>query len=199
MYDIKNGAILFTDIVGFSRLWKLYPKKMIKAVKEHNRLLYRFVRKYVGIVVKTTGDAFMVYFRGLSGFKRAIELGIDVQKKLNKNPILLNKETGDKIMIRIGLSQGPLNVQTVKFQSTSLKDYYGTTVNLASRMKARVSKPGTVSFCFWDTEIPVDYIIKLSKLVDIIISDYTDNCKYNCKDIKELYGAPGVVAFTVLL
>lgn len=36
-----KGCILFTDVVGSSKLWKEYPKQMHSAIKEHFGIIKR--------------------------------------------------------------------------------------------------------------------------------------------------------------
>ncbi len=196
------GAIVFTDIVGSSTLWKNHPKNMKNAVYSHDKMISKIVKKYKGSVVKTMGDSFMIYLKGEHGYEKGIKIAFDIQYSLNNKPIIVDKKSDSKIILRIGLAQGPMNIHRVRFQGKRLRDYFGTTVNLASRMESKVSKPNTISFCFWETEIPHEYINELSKQFDIIVKDYRDYCipsnNIKCENSELLHGVPGVLTFTIV-
>jgi adenylate cyclase len=55
-------AIVFTDIKGSTTLWETYPLAMRSAIKLHNDVMRRQLRRIGGFEVKTEGDAFMVSF-----------------------------------------------------------------------------------------------------------------------------------------
>ena len=52
-------CILFTDIKGSSKLWKNYPKKMLKALRTHNSQIRKSCIKHSGFLIKTIGDAYI--------------------------------------------------------------------------------------------------------------------------------------------
>src|SRR5690606_35604194 len=57
-----NISIVFTDIKNSTMLWELYPNAMRSAIKLHNEVMRRQMRRIGGYEVKTVGDAFMVSF-----------------------------------------------------------------------------------------------------------------------------------------
>lgn len=201
--ETKNGAIIFTDIVGSSKLWNKFPHQMHSALRTHNNRILKIVKKNKGIVVKTMGDAFMIYCKFKTGYKIALVIAMKIQNSLINDPIRLGNN--DSIKLRIGIAQGPLTVQKVSIQGRKMKDYFGTTVNLASRMESKVAVPNGISFCFFDVDIPEEFIMKLAKDYRLTIGDYTGFCRYNqtdsyrCLDPELLKGVPGIITFSLFL
>jgi len=55
-------SIVFTDVVGSSKMWSDDPITMIGQLEAHHKLVDTLAQKNNGWIVKTIGDAFMVYF-----------------------------------------------------------------------------------------------------------------------------------------
>lgn len=58
----KLAAIMFTDIVGFSRQMGSDEARTLRLLEVHNHIIQRAVAAYHGTVIKTVGDAFLVDF-----------------------------------------------------------------------------------------------------------------------------------------
>jgi class 3 adenylate cyclase len=58
----KLAAIMFTDIVGFSRQMGADEVRMLRLLDVHNQLIQQTVAAHHGAVIKTVGDAFLVDF-----------------------------------------------------------------------------------------------------------------------------------------
>ena len=58
----KLAAIMFTDIVGFSRQMGSDEARMLRLLEVHNRIIQQAVAEHHGTVIKTVGDAFLVDF-----------------------------------------------------------------------------------------------------------------------------------------
>jgi adenylate cyclase len=58
----KLAAIMFTDIVGFSRQMGADEARMLRLLGVHNQLIQQAVTDHHGHVIKTIGDAFLVDF-----------------------------------------------------------------------------------------------------------------------------------------
>src|SRR5215475_864777 len=58
----RLAAIMFTDIVGFSRQMGTDEARMLRLLDIHNQLIRQAVAEYHGTVIKTVGDAFLVDF-----------------------------------------------------------------------------------------------------------------------------------------
>jgi class 3 adenylate cyclase len=58
----RLAAIMFTDIVGFSRQMGSDEARMLRLLEVHNRIIQKAVSEHHGAVIKTVGDAFLVDF-----------------------------------------------------------------------------------------------------------------------------------------
>ncbi len=58
----KLAAIMFTDMVGFSRQMGADETRMLRVLEAHNQILQQAVTEHQGHVIKTMGDAFLVDF-----------------------------------------------------------------------------------------------------------------------------------------
>ncbi len=58
----RLAAIMFTDIVGFSRQMGVNETRMLRLLEVHNQIIHQAVTAYHGTVIKTVGDAFLVDF-----------------------------------------------------------------------------------------------------------------------------------------
>src|SRR5215207_3287562 len=58
----RLAAIMFTDIVGFSRQMGADEAHMLRLLDVHNQIIQQAVAAHYGTVIKTVGDAFLVDF-----------------------------------------------------------------------------------------------------------------------------------------
>src|SRR5713226_2842568 len=58
----RLAAIMFTDIVGFSRQMGSNEVRMLRLLEIHNQIIQQAVTEHHGTVIKTVGDAFLVDF-----------------------------------------------------------------------------------------------------------------------------------------
>jgi len=152
-----KGVILFTDVRGSSRLWARYPKEMLELLVKHESYVRKIVGKYDSLIVKVMGDAFMVKF---SKLEEAVLAAIQLQTLFAKKPIRF-KESMDQIQIRIGIAEGELFSRKVLIQEHKMIDYFGPTVNIASRMESRVSQVGGFAILGDDLESSKPKILQL--------------------------------------
>lgn len=131
-------AILFTDIKSSSKLWAAHPDEMLALLTKHENYIRKAAAKYDGFIIKTIGDALMIKFDTLD---LAVSAAIAIQTMFAKRPILF-KDSGDQIQIRIGIAFGDVATKSVVVQDHKMKDFFGQTVNLASRMESKVSQVG---------------------------------------------------------
>jgi class 3 adenylate cyclase len=59
----KLAAIMFTDMVGFSRQMGADETRMLRLLDVHNQLIRQAVAEHHGAVIKTVGDAFLEVIR----------------------------------------------------------------------------------------------------------------------------------------
>jgi class 3 adenylate cyclase len=58
----KLSAIMFTDMVGFSRQMGSDETRMLRLLDTHNQIIQTAVAAHHDMVIKTVGDAFLLDF-----------------------------------------------------------------------------------------------------------------------------------------
>ena len=97
----KLATIMYTDVVGYSKLTGDNQELALEILEEHNKILYQYTKHYSGDIVKKTGDGICAIFDVAID---AIKCSIDIQKDLTKRNQLNIKER--QIQIRIGIHYG---------------------------------------------------------------------------------------------
>ncbi|EHK26366.1 uncharacterized protein TRIVIDRAFT_211694 [Trichoderma virens Gv29-8] len=141
-----NVSIVFTDIKNSTTLWEMYPNAMRSAIKLHNEVMRRQLRRIGGYEVKTEGDAFMVSFPTATSallwcFAVQMELldvpwPSEVLNSMSCQPIF-DKENAlifKGLSVRMGIHYGDCVSETDPV--TRRMDYFGPMVNKASRISA---------------------------------------------------------------
>lgn len=135
-YEHKSVTILFSDIVGFT---KLSSNIHVSKVFEFINLMFSTFDELTDLIqvykVETIGDAYMVACGHEENqedhCKRVVEFGKKMLEKVELFPLL----EGNKVKIRIGIHTGPAYSGV-----TSIKNprycFIGDTVNTASRMES---------------------------------------------------------------
>lgn len=127
--DYRLAAIVFTDIVGFSRMMEKDEKGTLQLLHMHNDLIQGIVAKRGGTVIKTIGDAFMLDFRNTVD---ALQCAMDIQYSLHE----YNKDHRDlPLVLRIGIHLGDIYFYE--------NDALGEGINIASRLQA-AAHPGCI-------------------------------------------------------
>jgi class 3 adenylate cyclase len=159
-------AMVFTDVVGSSKMWSDDPITMAQQLESHHKLVDSIAENNKGWIVKTIGDAFMVYFE-------PSEDSLFNAVKFSKEVILGEKSYN----LRVGVCQGNMDQKTYSLQKVDLKDFFGNTVNAASRMESKVSEVGgTIAFC---SIKPIDN--KMSKIKSLGNTVSVDLSKYDLR------------------
>src|SRR5262249_40132459 len=126
----RLAAIMFTDIVGFSRQMGSDEARTLRLLDVHNQVIQRAVAEHHGTIIKTVGDAFLVDFPSVVN---AVQCAQQIQAQLRTH----NADTAptDQIHVRIGLHSGDI----VQREG----DVFGDGVNVASRLQA-LAAPDTI-------------------------------------------------------
>ncbi|NDF16382.1 MAG: adenylate/guanylate cyclase domain-containing protein [Verrucomicrobia bacterium] len=168
----KSGpmpAMVFTDVVGSSKMWSDDPITMATQLERHHKLVESIAEKNKGWIVKTIGDAFMVYFESS---KDSLFNAVNFAKQ-----VILGENAYN---LRVGVCQGHMDEKIYRIQKVDLKDFFGNAVNTASRMESKVSEVGgTIAFC--STE-PIEN--KLGKIKTLGAITEVDLSKYDLRGAK---------------
>src|SRR5262245_5321054 len=126
----KLAAIMFTDIVGFSRQMGSNEARTLRLLEVHNQVIQQAVTEHHGHVIKTVGDGFLVDFPSVV---HAVQCAQAIQEQCRTHNT--EKETAEQIHIRIGIHSGDVVQRD--------GDVFGDGVNIASRLQA-VAEPDTI-------------------------------------------------------
>ncbi len=127
-FKITNLTILFTDLRGSTALYdRVGDLAAFRLVREHFSELLSAVGAEGGAVVKTIGDAVMATFATPDRGLRAAMAMRRAMRKINES------RGGDDLALNIGLHAGPCLAVTLDGR----QDYFGMTVNIASRVQGR--------------------------------------------------------------
>ena len=162
----KLAAIMFTDIVGYSKLVQENEDIALTLLDDHNSIVRPILSNYSGEEVKTIGDAFLVQFDSAIN---ALKCAEEIQKQMiAHNAVQLPEK---KFQIRIGIHVGD-----VVFKDG---DVFGDGVNIASRVEPH-SIPGGICI----TEQVYSQVNRKTELTFISIGSPTLK---NISDKVELY------------
>jgi len=118
---ITSLTFLFTDLKGSTELYeKVGDLTAYDLVRTHFRILNEIVAAESGAVVKTIGDAVMATFPTPD---RAMAAALKMREAL--------KGLKDDLLLKIGIHEGPCLAVSLNDR----QDYFGRTVNIASRVQ----------------------------------------------------------------
>jgi class 3 adenylate cyclase len=127
--DYRLAAIMYTDIVGFSRMMESDETGTLKLMDWHNKLVKQHVDSFGGKIIKTIGDAFLVEFPTATN---AVKCAVEIQKELEAFNATKPKTA---MVLRIGVHLGDIYF--------SENDALGEGINIASRLQS-LCRPGRV-------------------------------------------------------
>jgi adenylate cyclase len=118
----RLAAIMFTDIVGFSRQMGSNETRTLRLLEVHNQVIMQAVAVHHGTVIKTVGDAFLVDFPSVV---HAVQCAQQIQAQFKAH----NADTAppEQIHVRIGIHLGDIVQKD--------GDVFGEGVNIASRLQ----------------------------------------------------------------
>jgi len=118
------AAVMFTDMVGYSKLMKKGEQLTLKLLDAQERAVRSTIPKYEGKVIKGTGDGFLVEFGSALA---AAECAVAVQRRMER--------VRGGYGVTIGVHVGDV--------IHSGGDIFGDAVNIAARLQA-CAKPGGI-------------------------------------------------------
>jgi class 3 adenylate cyclase len=124
---ITRVAIVFSDLTGSTALYtKVGDAAAFRLVDDHFDVIKAAVERNDGVVVKTMGDAVMAAFHEPRAGVRAAAEALFAFERFRQS-----REHGALVGIKLGMFAGPCYVVT----ANGTLDYFGQTVNVASRIQ----------------------------------------------------------------
>jgi adenylate cyclase len=127
----RLAAIMFVDLVDYTRLSQKNESVAIRLLYEERKLLRTAFAQYSGKEIKTIGDGFLVEF---SSALDAVRCAVAIQSSVRQRNV--SSETGESIQVRIGIHAGDV-------VHSEDNDILGDTVNVASRIEP-LAEPGGI-------------------------------------------------------
>ena len=150
----RLAAIMFTDIVGFSRQMGSNEARTLRLLAVHNQIIQQAVTAHRGTVIKTVGDAFLVDFPSVV---HAVQCAQLVQAQFQAHNA--ERESTEQIHVRIGVHLGDVVQQD--------GDVFGDGVNIAKRLQ-ELAEPDTI--CLSDVvyrdvaqKVPLGTVVSLGR------------------------------------
>ncbi|MCK9557971.1 MAG: tetratricopeptide repeat protein [Candidatus Cloacimonetes bacterium] len=142
--ELREVAVLFADIKGFTNISNLFEPEVIHGkMDEIMKIFSRCITFYGGFVDKYMGDGIMALFGAKKASEqdtqRCVLAAIKMQEQLRLYNKLLNREAGFESVelgLRIGINTGMVSVGKVGQSREGDFTVYGPQVNLASRMES---------------------------------------------------------------
>src|SRR3989442_324763 len=101
----KLAAIMFTDIVGFSRQMGSNEARTLRLLEIHNHLIQQTTAAHYGHSIKSTGDGFLVEFPSVV---HSVQCAQAIQAQFRAYNA--DKEKPEQIHVRIGIHLGDIVV-----------------------------------------------------------------------------------------
>jgi adenylate cyclase len=134
---VASCAILFSDLTGSTALYtQAGDAAAFRLVDDHFDVLRRVIDEAGGAVVKTMGDAVMA---GFTEPVRCLRAAIDCLRAFEE--FRATQKNGELTGLKLGVFAGPCYVVT----ANSTLDYFGQTVNCASRVQ-HLAESGEIIF-----------------------------------------------------
>jgi adenylate cyclase len=124
---VTRVTILFSDLTGSTALYsKIGDAAAFRVVDDHFDVIREIVVRHHGVVVKTMGDAVMAAFHDP---RECVRASIDCLRGFDR--FREKNEHGSLIGLKLGAVSGPCYV----VNANAALDYFGQTVNVASRVQ----------------------------------------------------------------
>ncbi|WP_438448246.1 adenylate/guanylate cyclase domain-containing protein [Gorillibacterium sp. sgz5001074] len=125
---IRSIAVLFSDLKNSTSFYaQTGDAHAYGQVRNHFDYMSGWIRRHEGALVKTIGDAVMAVFETAG---QALEAALDIQLHLPAYNAHLPEK--DRVSVKLGLHEGP----AIVVNSNGQLDYFGQTVNMASRIQS---------------------------------------------------------------
>ena len=167
--SFSDVTVLFVDLVDFSRLARrLSPGHLVETLNLFFSAADRCVDRHGLEKVKTIGDAYLAVAGGTGSRAADSRAALAFARSLIGELEAIAADTGLELQARIGIHTGPV-VGGVIGSTRLAYDYWGDTMNLASRLQAAAPPNGVaVSEATWlQTRAELDYQTQAATLKGI--------------------------------
>jgi class 3 adenylate cyclase len=124
---VARVSVLFSDLTGSTALYtKVGDAAAFRLVDDHFDVMKAAIKNHGGILVKTMGDAVMAGFREPNECVRAATEALRAFEEFRRG-----REHGELVGLKLGAVAGACYIVT----ANSALDYFGQTVNVASRVQ----------------------------------------------------------------
>lgn len=138
----SDVTVIFADIVGFSSLAKrLSPGHLVELLNSFFSAADRCADSHGIEKVKTIGDSYLAVGGGMASERIKVEAAIHFARDLIAEVAALAEKSGIDIRVRVGIHTGPV-VGGVIGSSRLAYDYWGDTMNIASRLQGAAPPNG---------------------------------------------------------
>jgi adenylate cyclase len=141
---VSRVTILFSDLTGSTALYtRIGDAAAFRLVDDHFDVIREAVLRHGGVIVKTMGDAVMAAFQDPRACVRASVAVLRAFERFREK-----SEHGSLIGLKLGAASGPCYV----VNANAALDYFGQTVNVASRVQHLAGSGEIVlAYSLWET------------------------------------------------
>ena len=125
----KLAAIMFADVVGYSRMMASNEERTLDLLKDFENICSPIISKHEGEIIKKVGDELFCEF---SSAKQAVDSALAIQNAIQ--PYNDSRPKDFKLQVRIGIHIGDIVIRD--------GDVFGDGVNVASRIQPFASPGG---------------------------------------------------------
>jgi class 3 adenylate cyclase len=125
----KLAAIMFADVVGYSRMMASNEERTLELLKDFENICSPIISDSEGEIIKKVGDELFCEF---SSAKQAVDCALSIQKSIQ--PYNDSRPKDFKLQVRIGIHIGDIVIRE--------GDVFGDGVNVASRIQPFASPGG---------------------------------------------------------
>ena len=154
----SDVTVIFADLVGFSGLAKrLSPGHLVKLLNSFFSAADLCSERHGIEKVKTIGDAYLAVSGGMSS-SNDVPAALSFARDLMNEVSALANESGIDLKVRIGIHTGPVVGGVIGSNRLSY-DYWGDTMNIASRLQGAAPPNGIAvsEATYYQTQSLQDY------------------------------------------
>ena len=144
--DFDSVAVIFADIVGFTRIAKkLGSRRTVEMLNAYFSSADEAIDKFGLEKVKTIGDCYMAVAGALTTPSNPSKAAVDFSVFLVKEAHRVGKDFGLDLKVRVGINSGEVIGGVISSKRLSY-DYWGDTINVSARLQGLAYEDGiTVS------------------------------------------------------